>query len=142
MRLFNLFQRKPAVDSPKYRVGQVWAYRTRPGEESSNLYIVRVSSSGKGGDVYSIYLDGLSLKNPYVEGGIQHIMPHSPLTAESLDSSVTSLISEWTREPEGFAEAYEEWRTEFDNQRAGAFILPVAQILQMIEDSVSGSTQG
>jgi hypothetical protein len=40
-----------------------------------------------------------------------------------------------------FLEGYRQWRTAFDNRRAGVFTLPVAEVVEAIESSMNGPLQ-
>ena len=61
----------PVPPSPgDFKVGQVWRYKARPGEETSLAYIAWVDHQ-RGVSIYHLYLDGLRLRNPRLPGGIQ-----------------------------------------------------------------------
>lgn len=128
------------MQRPIYEVGQVWSYRTRPEEPQSRLYIVRITDSDKLGSIYNIFLDGLFLKNPSIKGGVQDVLPHSPVSAETLDLSVTNLIETQLSELPEISEGYQLWREAFDRGEAGVFTIPVKQIIQYLEDIVNEKT--
>ena len=85
---------KKAMTDTKYAEGQVWNYKTREGEEESRLYIVKVESDEMLGWIFHIFVDGLEIKNPHLAGGVQSVLPHSPVSEVTLDKSVTSLLTE------------------------------------------------
>ena len=51
-----------AVDST-YSPGQVWSYKTRPGESSSTVTILRVETTPKIGTIIHVRIDGVRFKN-------------------------------------------------------------------------------
>ena len=124
----------------KYKVGQVWNYHTREGEDGSRLFIVRADSDEKLGVIYHIYVNGIRIKNPHSPSGGQDNLPHSPVSEKTLDDSVTSLITEHADKLPDISEGYAVWRKAFDNNQGGVFTIPVKQIVQYIEDIVNGKS--
>jgi hypothetical protein len=123
----------PAV-AASFEEGQIWHYQARPGEEASRLFIARIDRGIGTQTIYHIYLDGLKLKNPLYEGGVQDHLPHAPVTRQSLETSVTELLEENATMPD-IAEGYAAWLLAFEKGQAGFFTLPVNQIVQHIEDA-------
>lgn len=117
-----------------YQAGQVWSYQTRPGEEASRLYIVRVDRELSARPIFHIYLDGLKLKNSLMEGGEQKNLPHAPVSQESLDGSVVELLQADAPMP-NIGEGYALWRLAFGRGETGVFTLPVKDVVQYIEDA-------
>jgi len=117
-----------------YEAGQVWRYQTRPGEEASRLYIVRVDRELSARPIFHIYLDGLKLKNALMEGGVQKNLPHAAVSQESLDSSVIELLQAEAPMP-NIGEGYAIWRLAFGRGETGVFTLPVKDVVQYIEDA-------
>lgn len=124
------------ASAAEYEAGQIWRYQTRPGEESSRLFIVRIDRGPSGQSIYHIYLDGLQLRNPLMAGGMQDHLLHAPVTQEALDASVTELLQSEAEMPD-ISEGYAEWLLAFEKGQAGVFTLPVNQIVQHIEDAFS-----
>jgi hypothetical protein len=48
-----------SAEDPKFKPGQVWSYKTRPGEERSTITILRVESSPKLGMI--VHIEGVNL---------------------------------------------------------------------------------
>jgi hypothetical protein len=119
-----------------YAAGQVWRYHTRRGEESSQLYISRVDQLPEGA-AFHIHLDGLHLKN---RQGEQSSLPHAPVSEETLRASVTSLVAERAQVPD-VSEGYNIWREAYDRGEAGVFNIPVARVIQFIEDIANGNAR-
>lgn len=126
------FAAAPAV-AASFDVGQLWSYRTRPGEEDSRVYIARVDRDFGSKAIYHLYIDGLKLKNPMLEGGVQDHLVHVPVSKEALEASVISLIQSDVTPPD-ISEGYVIWREAFLNGQAGVFTISLQQIVQYIED--------
>ena len=67
-----------------FKVGQIWEYKTRPSEEASRLYIVKIESWPNGEKIFHIYADKLKIKNPMLSGGFQTVLPHAPVSEKTL----------------------------------------------------------
>jgi hypothetical protein len=113
----------------EYKVGQVWAYHTRKGEENSKVTIVKIDDSKDFGKIYHISVAGLNMKT---NKGIQHELQHSPVSNKTLDASVTKLIETKETLPD-FTQGYNAWKEAFDAGKAGVFDVPVAEIITTIE---------
>ncbi len=117
-----------------FREGQAWSYRNRPGEEASLIYIARIDRDLGTKPIFHLYIDGLKLKNPLIEGQVQDVLHHVPASQEALEASVVELVQAAAGVPD-ISEGYAIWRTAFEKGQAGVFTIPVAQIVQHIEDA-------
>ena len=122
------------VSFAQYEVGQIWQYKTREGEETSHIYIAQIDTMNNYGNIYHIYIDGLTLKNPYSATGYQSVLPHAPVDKEALDASVIELLKSDAEMPD-ISEGYSYWREAFDSGQAGVFTAPIDQIIQFIEEA-------
>lgn len=120
----------------KYAEGQVWQYQTRPGEEQSRLYIVKIDDEPFFGPIYHLYLDGLRIRSPLRSDGIQDHLPHLPVDRKTLDGSVTELVISLPNPP-NVADGYAIWRESFDSGEGGVFNIPVRDIVQIVEESIN-----
>lgn len=124
-------QNKPCASVPtdaqdsKYRPGQVWAYRARPGEATSTLTVLRVEQLQKIGTIVHIRLDGLQVHNP--RGDLVTTMPHMPFTRDALLVSTTKLLS--TGLPVPLPEGYDYWREHC----GGVYTISVADAVSIME---------
>ena len=122
---------QPSVD--RYAVGQVWEYRTRPGDEGSLLKIQRVEPypNAPAGDalrVYHISIIGVRLGPEHAPTDLQHL----PVSEVTLDASVTRRSESRAAFPtsdEGIA----EWRAA----QGGVFTISVAEIVGIVDQTVS-----
>jgi hypothetical protein len=121
----------------KYAEGQVWKYKTRPGEEGSLLVIGRITETVSE-PTYGIYITGVKVKNPYSPSGFQEVLPHAPVTDAVLDTSVTERV-DTTIALDGFDDGYDEWKSAYDADKGGVFTIPVSEIVEAVEFAVAQS---
>jgi len=115
-----------------FRPGQEWAYRTRPGEESSTLTVLRVERAPKLGVVVHVSVDGIRLGDPARPP--RHI-GHLPMSEDALRRSVTRKLRDDAPLP-GFEDGYAIWREAYDGGEGGAFSIPVAEVVATIAATV------
>jgi hypothetical protein len=120
---------------PKYEVGQVWRYRTRPQEQDSTLVILKVEAYPKIGSIIHICVEGVKITNPELSGAPIKSIGHMPFGDAALDASVTERIGTRDELPP-FTEGYQEWREAFEAGQAGMFIIPVAEAVSFIEQTL------
>jgi hypothetical protein len=121
------------ASSPRYRVGQVWRYQTRPGEEASRVIVGRIERIEGIGPVVHVKLTGLRLRGPQ---GVASIMFHAPVAEPQLSASVTELTGE-RGDLEGFADGYAMWRSAYQSGKAGVFTLPLAGVVDSMEEALN-----
>jgi hypothetical protein len=127
--LLSLFGAASAQD---YSEGQVWTYKTRPGEELSTVQIDKIETNERLGKVFHISIEGVRVSNPHVAGGFTTELPHIPVSEETLNKSLLKLIA--TREPNPrYMEGYQTWKKAFDAGHAGIFSLSVSEIVGVVE---------
>jgi hypothetical protein len=120
------------VLTAKYHVGETWKYKARPGEEGSTLTVVRVESTPKLGVIVHVSLVGLSVHSKHAPTGISDRIAHMPFSEGAIDKSVTAIVGKAEQLPD-FEEGYREWRTGFDQGKAGVFTISVAEAVGYIE---------
>jgi hypothetical protein len=96
------------VADPRFKPGQVWTYRTRPGETSSTLTILQVDHLDKVGIVIHVRVDGLLMHNP--AGDLVPFIEHMPFTRDAMLISVTRQVRRESSIPT--LEGYERWRSD------------------------------
>lgn len=114
----------PAAPPPRhaYAEGQVWHYRTRPGEEGSVVAIRRVEAVPEAaglGTVFHVSVIGVRIGERFGT-----VLPHLPVARETLDSSVTRR-AKGTFELPPFEEGIAQWRAA----RGGVFTVDLAAIV-------------
>lgn len=121
-----------------YAIGQVWEYKTREGEVRSRLYIVHIDDHEKIGKIYHIFVDGVAIKNPHIEGGVQRVLPHAPVDGKTLELSLTKMVGTTENLPD-ISEGYSIWKEAFDSGEGGIFNISVSKIIEYIEQVVGNN---
>ena len=124
----------------RFLPGQVWTYKTRPGEEDSRLYICKVERYEKYGVIVHVYVDGLMIRNPTAATAEERLTPvmtdvHMPLLESALDESVLSLEKEGVAIP-SYRSGYDQWRKALlaGRVRGGAYASPVAEHIEALAE--------
>ena len=126
------------IVNPRFKVGQVWAYQTRPYEIGSTLTIVRTEADNRLGNI--IHIQDVRMKNPHHKLGLSSVVSHLPCSEEAISGSVIGVVREGAALPD-FEEGYQEWRAAFDAGQAGVWGVPVAKMIDAME-SVLNQPQG
>jgi hypothetical protein len=119
----------------KYKVGQVWSFKSRPSEPNSKLTIVKIASDGKLGNIIHVQVDSVKIKTSTKSEKYTHLVSHMPFSEAAIDSSVTEKLGEVTELPD-FQKGYTEWRTSFRAGKAGIFSIPVGKSVEYMETTM------
>jgi hypothetical protein len=119
-----------------YAQGQVWTYHVNSGDEGSTLQINRIEQDPKLGPIFHISVFGVRISNPRVAGGILTELRHLPVSKETLDKSVESLVNVPIR-PVAYEEGYAHWKQAFAAGRAGIYTISVAEIVALARQTMS-----
>ncbi|HEX9965863.1 MAG TPA: hypothetical protein VGB04_12885 [Allosphingosinicella sp.] len=117
---------------PSYAEGQVWHYRTRPGEEGSVVAIRRVEAVpelGAQGPVFHVSVVGVKIGERFGT-----VLPHLPVSRETLDLSVTRRAKGKYELPP-FEVGIAEWRAA----RGGVFTLDLAAIVGFVQTTLAAA---
>jgi hypothetical protein len=120
----------------KYRVGQIWKFKPRAGEDGATLTVVRVESSKELGVIVHVSVKGVRIKNPHAPGGYTDALQHGPFSEEAISKSVTTLVGE-TKVLPPYEEGYREWRKAFDAGKGGIFTITVAETVGFMESAIN-----
>jgi len=123
------------IDS-KFKVGQVWKYKTRPYEENSVFTIAKVENEPKNGNIVHITVTNLRIRNPHAPSGYTDLIGHMPLAENSVAESVTELSNK-TPDLSAYEEGYQDWREAFDSGRGGIWTLPVSECVAAMEEVIN-----
>lgn len=123
-----------------FKVGQIWKYKTRSGEEHSTLTILKVEKYDKAGVVIHIYVNGLKIKSPQRPTDNINEIGHLPLSKDAMIESVTSLVSSANRLPD-FREGYNNWKEAFDNNKGGFFTIVVSDAVKYVEEAMNSGNR-
>ena len=113
------------VDDPTYKPGQVWSYKTRPGEEESTITILRVESTPKLGTIVHVQIQKWKLENCKGNTG-DSTMDHAPFSKAAIDKSVVKLLRTEKDIPD-FDEGYKDWLSHC----GGVYTMSVADALSL-----------
>lgn len=119
----------------KYKVGQVWKYETRRGEENSNLTITCVENNEKLGVIISVYIEGIKISNSKSECNLEEIQ-HLPFSEKAIDESVVELIETRKKLPK-FKDGYNNWKRAFERNEAGIFTIKIKESIEFVEKTIN-----
>jgi hypothetical protein len=114
----------------KYAVGQVWEYHTRPQDAGSLLKIQEITTL-RDRKVYHVSVVGVHFARP----GIAGVLPHAPVSEETLDASVTKLSSSSVAFPP--LSSVDEGIAEWQRAQGGVFTIPVSEIIEFADKQIS-----
>lgn len=120
----------------RYKVGQVWSYKTRSQEKKSTFIVVKVESHPKLGNIIHIALRDLKMKNPHSPDGISDTANHLPFAEEAINKSAVKLLKEKADLPD-YEEGYGMWREAFDDGRAGIYTITIAEAVNVMEATLN-----
>lgn len=123
----------------RFEAGQVWRMLARPQDGDAHVAVLDVIDHPELGQICSIAITGIKIRNAFIEGGVQTQLPHAPVTAQVLREAVTELTESDgpTADHPGFSEAYRQWREPFDAGEAGVFTISLWEILDLIEKAAA-----
>ncbi|HSN16207.1 MAG TPA: hypothetical protein VLT61_16360 [Anaeromyxobacteraceae bacterium] len=121
--------------SAKFRVGQVWGVKARPGEFGTTATIVKVDRSPKHGVIVHVYMKGIHVKSPTAPNGYADRVQHAPFAEEALARSVTALEGRARKLPD-WEPGYRAWRSAYEAGKAGVFTVTVAEALGVVEKAL------
>lgn len=113
------------VDDPTYKPGQVWSYKTRPGEDDSTITILRVESTPKMGIIVHVRIDKFKLENCKGNKG-DSAMDHAPFAKAAITKSVVKLLRTEKDIPD-FGEGYNDWLSHC----GGVYTMSIADALTL-----------
>jgi hypothetical protein len=116
--------------------GQVWSYKTRPGEGNSTLLINKVEIDPRLGAIFHVSVSGVSVKNSRVSSGVTSDLPHFPVSKQTLELSCVNLVGKSPPNAE-YREGYAEWRSAFNQGKAGIFSIPISEIIDGVETAIN-----
>lgn len=117
----------------KFKIGQVWHYKTRKGEEQSTLTVLKIDKSPTVGIIIHVAVGRIQYHN-CMGGEAPNNIGHMPLSKKALEESVTELADSNQTVPD-FFDAYSEWRALYTDHKAGIYTSAVAESLDFGEKS-------
>lgn len=132
----NQTVKQEETNDSKFKVGQKWSYRARPGEESSYFIIVKIDNDPKLGRIIHISMRGLKIKNPRSPDGFSEVVSHLPFAEEAIEKSEVKLLEEKVDLPD-FKEGYRIWREAFEAGRGGIYTITLAEAVAVMETALN-----
>jgi hypothetical protein len=123
-------------DAP-FAAGQVWAYHTRSGEESSRIIICKIETDPKFGRLVHVAVVGLKLQAPKSPTGMADSIRHMPFTEQALRDSVTDVVG-LTKDLPPYQAGYMEWRAAVEKGAGGVWAMQVKDAVTYMEDQYTG----
>jgi hypothetical protein len=114
-----------------FMAGQVWRYKTRPGEESSRAIVGRVETDEEGQVIVHVKLTALRLVTPHAPDGYYPSLSHVPVAEEAFAQSITAPTSEIPDLAE-FEDGYQMWAED----HGGVFTVSLARIIEVTEQAL------
>jgi hypothetical protein len=112
------------VDST-YKPGQVWSYKTRPGESSSTITILRVETTPKLGTIIHIRVDDVQFRDCNGARPAPTSIAHAPFAKAAIDKSVIRQLRSVSTLPD-FEAGYSDWLAHC----GGVYTVSVAEMDQ------------
>ncbi len=121
------------VADSKYRVGDVWQYESRHGEEASRFIVVKTESASNVGVIIHISVDNLNWTNCSGAAFSQQI-PHLPFAQNAIERSSIRKIASGHELP-NYKEGYTLWRRAFFEKHAGVYTIPIKEAVTIGEQT-------
>ena len=122
-------------DHKPLEAGQVWTYKTRPGEEASRIIICRIEQDPRLGEIVHIQVGGVDLMTKQGPQGV-NVIGHAPYSGEALRKDLISLEAAGVALPD-FEGGYADWRAAFDEGNAGVWTAPITTMIGGIERAMN-----
>jgi hypothetical protein len=114
--------------SDKFKVGQVWKYNNRFGEDSSTLTILKTEKYEKD-TIIHIRVDGIKLYNPNVAGHYSDFIGHLPFSEKAISRSVTRLVGQ-NNNLSDFSQGYNQWKGAWDKGEGGYWTIDLNEAIE------------
>lgn len=92
-----------------------------------------IDDDTRAGSVVSVSIADIT--PPVLHGYLNRLL-HLPFEREAFELSALEAIGDRPL-PQGFADAYRQWRDPFDKGEAGIFTLPVEEVLPVLFEALS-----
>lgn len=119
----------------KFKVGQVWKYANRSGEDSSTLTILKIEKYDKGDTIIHIRVDGVKIYSPQAATGYSDFLGHLPFSEGAISKSVTKLVGQNDNLPD-FSKGYNEWKEAWDNGKGGYFTIDLKEAIDGVDKAM------
>ncbi|HEX9511661.1 MAG TPA: hypothetical protein VF939_14325 [Puia sp.] len=119
----------------KFKVGQIWKYDNREGEDSSTLTILKLEKYDVGDTIIHIRVDGLNIYNPQSTAGKTTEIGHLPYSEKALSKCVTKLVGQNNNLPD-FSDGYNQWKEAWDSGKGGYWTADLKEAINGIDQGM------
>jgi len=119
----------------RYHVGNYYLFKSREFEPNAKLNVVKVEYLDKVGNIIHVRVDSVKIKTTEKPVEYSTVITHMPFSEAALDSSGLKRIGEAKTIPD-YQKGYNEWRTSFDEGKAGVFSIPVNRAVEYMEETM------
>ncbi len=123
------------TNADKFKVGQVWKFDNRVGEDSATLTILKIEKYEKGDTIIHIRVDGLKMYNPKVASGYSNDIGHLPFSKKAIEKSVTKLVGQNDDLPD-FSDGYNQWKEAWDNGTGGYWTVNLKEAIEGVDSAM------
>ena len=122
----------PDIKDNNFKVGQIWKYKTRAGEEASTLTVLKVEKFTNTDTIVHVRIDGVKIYSPTSPSGYSDEIGHMPFQKKALLGSIVSIIGQ-NDTTLALLTGYAEWRNAKDSGKAGYFVINVQKAITSID---------
>ncbi|HEY5851285.1 MAG TPA: hypothetical protein VIT62_11035 [Lysobacter sp.] len=123
--------------TPDFAAGQRWRCSGRTAAETPTLLINRVDRHPLGGEIFHVTVRDVRIRHPGLPSGVLTELPHLPVTRPTLEASAIAFAGEQQADP-AYLKGYGEWKQAFDAGKAGSFGVSLAEVLNIVEQGLTG----
>lgn len=114
------------------KVGQIWKYKNRTGEDSSTVTILKIEKYEKGDTIIHIRVDNIKIYSPQSATGFSNVVDHLPYSKNALLKSITKLVGQTNDLPD-FSEGYNLWKEAWDSGAAGYWTTDLKEAINGVD---------
>lgn len=113
--------------------GQVWKYKTRDLENTSEVRVIKVDEHG-----VHISLNKLMIKKPNAPTGYSAEVSHLPMRLDYFKSSVIKLLRKEEKFEDDYLSGYSTWHNQLINgDDVGYFTIHISEAIEYMEEALN-----
>jgi len=128
----NKKQQQSSLATETFKVGQVWKYSNRNGEDNSTLTILKIEKYDKGDTIIHIRVDGVKIYSSQSSTGYSEFIGHLPFSEKAISKSVTKLVGQINNLPD-FSDGYNQWKEAWDNGKGGYWTIELKEAIDGVD---------
>lgn len=123
------------ITSDKFKVGQIWKYSNRVGEDSSTLAVLKIEKYEKGDTIIHIRVNGVKIYSPQSTSGYSDFIGHLPFSEKALSKSVVKIVGQINDLPD-FSDGYTRWKEAWDSGKGGYWTVDVKEAIEGVDKAI------